>query len=97
MNKLLLQIILLFVGSYQLAAQDRLLTITGKLLDAKNTKPLAFASIYLKDTAIGTVSNIEGSFVFHVPAEFAKDTIIISLLGYTSIRKAVTDFAEDSH
>lgn len=94
MSKILLQVILFFISICQLVAQEQV-TITGKLLDSISSEPLPFASIYLKGTTIGTVSNVEGSFAFHVPPEFKKDTIIISIIGYTSIRKAVTDFKEN--
>ncbi|MEM6525815.1 MAG: carboxypeptidase-like regulatory domain-containing protein [Bacteroidota bacterium] len=95
MSKILLQLILFFTAICRLDAQDRLVTITGKLLDSKSSEPLPFASIYLEGNTIGTVSNVEGSFTFHVPAKFKRDTIIISMIGYTSIRKVVTDFEEN--
>ncbi|MEM8523012.1 MAG: carboxypeptidase-like regulatory domain-containing protein [Bacteroidota bacterium] len=95
MDKIFLQIILFFIVIYRLEAQDRLLTITGNLVDSESTQPLPFASIHLKGTNIGTVSNDEGSFVFHVPIDLKKDTIIISMMGYVSVRKAIKDFEEN--
>ncbi|MEN0051186.1 MAG: carboxypeptidase-like regulatory domain-containing protein [Bacteroidota bacterium] len=95
MNKIFLQIILFFIAIYQLEAQDSLLTITGNLVDSESTQPLPFASIHLKGTNIGTVSNDEGAFVFHVPVDLKKDTIIISMIGYVSVRKAIKDFEQN--
>ncbi len=66
-------------------------------MDAKNKAPLPFASIYLKGTSIGTVSNIEGAFVFHVPSKYEEDTITISMIGYESIERVFDDFKDGAH
>ena len=64
-------------------------------MDASNQEPLAFASIYLKGTSIGTTSNLEGSFQFHVPFKDKDDFIVVSLIGYKSVEKRGVDFAKD--
>ncbi len=58
--------------------------ITGQLLDNKNGEPIVFATIKIKDKAIGVISNLDGSF--RVPERF-KDfgsILEISSLGYVS-------------
>ncbi|WP_170837047.1 carboxypeptidase-like regulatory domain-containing protein [Aquimarina amphilecti] len=75
-------------------AQSNNKTITGKVLDKENNKPITFASIYLKGQAIGTISNEEGKFVFHISNK-ESGVIIISSLGYGSIEKNVDDFNSD--
>ena len=58
--------------------------ITGQLLDKKNGEPIVFATIRVKDKAIGVISNLDGSF--RVPERF-KDfgsILEISSLGYAS-------------
>ncbi|MEM1338985.1 MAG: carboxypeptidase-like regulatory domain-containing protein [Bacteroidota bacterium] len=95
MKKIRFLLIFVFLAIYQAIAQDKQLTITGKLRDSKSNEPLPFASIYVKGTTIGTVSNTEGAFVFHVPEEFKKDTIVVSMIGYSSVRKAIPDFEKN--
>ncbi|WP_158594412.1 carboxypeptidase-like regulatory domain-containing protein [Aquimarina sp. AD1] len=75
-------------------AQNGNKTITGKVLDKENNQPIPFASIYLKGQAIGTISNEEGKFVFHI-SNRGNGTVIISSLGYSSIEKNVDDFNLD--
>ena len=58
--------------------------ITGQLLDNKNGEPIVFATIRVKDKAIGVISNLDGSF--RIPERF-KDfgsILEISSLGYVS-------------
>ena len=56
------------------------LKLIGKVED--NTAPLAFVSIWIKNTTIGTVSNTEGRFKLVVPNKYSKHLICFSSLGY---------------
>ncbi|MGM0498338.1 MAG: STN and carboxypeptidase regulatory-like domain-containing protein [Bacteroidota bacterium] len=58
------------------------ITIEGKVLQKKKNKPLPFATISLKNHAVGTIANNEGEFVFKIDPEFRTDTLIISFIGY---------------
>ena len=66
--------------------------IKSKIVDFSTFLPIESASIYVKNTTIGTISNIDGKFVLLVPKEFEKDTLIISSIGYKSFRTAINDF-----
>jgi len=92
LKRVLVQIILLFFVIVPITAQEVPVTLSGKVIDSTNQMPLPFASIYVKGTSIGTASNEEGAFVFHVPKQFKIDTIIISMMGYGVVHQAVTDF-----
>ncbi|MEO0726929.1 MAG: carboxypeptidase-like regulatory domain-containing protein [Bacteroidota bacterium] len=74
-------------------AQSGELTITGKILDQENNEPIIFASVYLKGQTIGTTSNEEGRFVFHIPSSEASSTMVVSSIGYGSFEKRASDFA----
>ena len=54
-----------------------------------------FASIYLKNTALGTTSNTEGYFVFHIPVKNKSGLVVISAMGYSSIEKKPSSFLQD--
>ncbi|WP_411028807.1 carboxypeptidase-like regulatory domain-containing protein [Spongiimicrobium sp. 3-5] len=87
-------IILLFI-SFTSFAQNSITTVSGQILDQETSEPIPFASIYIKALPIGTTSNEEGYFVFHIPAERETDTIVISAIGYLSISKKGENFIPD--
>ena len=76
-------------------AQENPFTISGYVLDAATSEPLPFASIYLKSASIGTTTNEEGLFVFHLPVDRQADTVVISVIGYASVFKKANAFAKN--
>lgn len=60
------------------------LVIRGKILDASNAKALPFASVAVKDKALGVTSNQDGLFNIRMPAELINDSLRISYVGYKS-------------
>lgn len=58
------------------------ITLSAKLQDRVTGEPLAFASIGLKAKSIGTISNLQGEFDFHMPAEYRNEIVVVSMLGY---------------
>ncbi|WP_299338054.1 carboxypeptidase-like regulatory domain-containing protein [uncultured Psychroserpens sp.] len=66
--------------------------VKNKIIDFATLMPIESASIYVKNTTIGTVSNADGKFVLQVPEEFTKDTLIISSIGYKSFKVPVNEF-----
>ena len=74
---LMLLLLLLFsLGSY--AQQERV--ITGTIVAADGSGPLAGASVNIKGTAIGTITDVDGKFSLSIPSD-AKN-IEFSYLGY---------------
>jgi len=74
---LMLLLLLLFsLGSY--AQQERV--VTGTVIAVDGSGPLAGASINVKGTAIGTITDADGKFSLSIPSD-AKE-IEISYLGY---------------
>ena len=66
--------------------------VKNKIVDFLMQTPIESASIYVQNTTIGTVSNADGRFSLLVPQEFAKDTLIISSIGYKSYKTPVDEF-----
>jgi len=60
------------------------ITISAKVIDRESKDPVTFASVGLKNRAIGTITNLQGEFDFHIPQEFRNDILVISMLGYES-------------
>jgi hypothetical protein len=72
-------------------AQNEFVSIEGIVRDAETKEPLIFASIYLKGRSIGTTSNEEGIFSFHLPSASQSDSLVVSSIGYKSYKKPVED------
>jgi len=62
--------------------------ITGLITD-KNSEPLPFVSIYIKDTYIGTTTNNEGNYTLSLK-ETGNYTFIFQYLGYKTVKKEIT-------
>jgi hypothetical protein len=60
------------------------LTLSGVVLDKESREPLIFASVGIKGKPIGTITNLQGQFDFHIPNEYRNDIFTISMLGYLS-------------
>jgi len=78
-------VILLCLGN--VFSQDR--TITGTLKDAGENTPLIGATIQIKGTTLGTVTDIDGNFELSVPTE--AETIVFSYVGYLSQETGIGD------
>lgn len=84
-------VLLLFVGlmlSQVLLAQP---SLQGTLLDAGSRQPLPYASLQLWPSQRGTIANEAGAFVLPTTAD---DSLFISLVGYRSLRLALTDWPQ---
>ena len=57
--------------------------INGKIIDVETSEPLVGASVQVKGTTIGTVTDIEGSFNLSIPDD--AETIIVSYIGFSTI------------
>ncbi len=56
--------------------------ITGIILDEETEEPLPFATIGMKHTGRGTVSNNNGEFGLKITSDLLFDTLSVSYLGY---------------
>ncbi len=63
--------------------------IRGHVVDHTSKLPIAFTNIGIEKTAIGTLSNEDGSFSIRIPEQLIKDTLIFSAIGYTISKKQI--------
>jgi CarboxypepD_reg-like domain len=87
-------LITLFFLTIDLSAQETFTSIKGTLIDIKSREFIPFASIYIKGRSIGTTTNDEGRFLFHVPSGFDNDTLVISVIGYDYFKSIVSRMKE---
>lgn len=75
-----------------LSAQART-ALRGRVVDSRTQKPIAFATIYLKESGKGTVADVNG--VFRIAGPIAPGThLMVSSLGYQT-KTIVPDAAAD--
>lgn len=69
--------------------------IQGRLLDSVSNTPIVFASIVLKGSSKGVISNEDGSF--RIPADHKSEnsTLIISSMGYESLSVLMKDLSDE--
>jgi len=91
MKKVILSVISLLIVSTAIWGQE-IITVSGKVQDVTNKSPLGFASIYMSSGNISNVSNMDGVFSLKIPASNRSDTLLISYLGYKSVKIAVNSF-----
>lgn len=68
--------------------------ISGKITDVKNGEPLPGVSITVKDTALGTVTDLEGNFSFQTPAS---GLLLISFIGYDQQKFEISGITAPLH
>ena len=65
-------------------------TVTGKVTDEKG-EPLPGATVHLKGTGNGTITDVDGNFSLNVPDDDPTLAVIISFVGYQSREIAIGD------
>ncbi len=66
--------------------------LKSKVVDFLTYMPIESASVYVKNTTVGSISNSDGKFALVVPREFENDTLVVSSIGYKSFKTAIKDF-----
>lgn len=81
-------ILIFFIGAASYAQSE----LKGKVADFATFQPIESASVYIKNTTIGSISNADGNFVLKVPQEHLSDTLVISSIGYKSFNVVIANF-----
>ncbi|MEI8006448.1 MAG: carboxypeptidase-like regulatory domain-containing protein [Bacteroidota bacterium] len=67
--------------------------ISGRVTDAVNGSPLPFAQMAISNSTNGTVTNDDGQFFLVIPEGRLKDTLVVSYLGYETVKLALGGIA----
>ena len=59
--------------------------IRGKVIDSKTSKPVPFATVRLKNSQFGVISNAEGDFRLLNNPGFQSDSLIVSCIGFRTV------------
>lgn len=92
--KLILFLLLLV---FCLGGKAQMITVSGKAVDKDTQEALVFASVGIKGKPIGTITNLQGDFDFHLPNELRNDVLVISMLGYASFEAPVWTLLEPNN
>ena len=69
--------------------------VTGRLVDSKTEEPVVFATLRVKNKAVGVISNMDGTFRVPLALKTFGDTLEISSLGYASRDILLFQLAQD--
>ena len=62
--------------------------IRGKVIDSKTSEPVPYATVRLKNSQVGVISNAEGDFRILNSPGFQSDSLIVSCIGFHSLSLA---------
>jgi len=79
-----LSVVFLFWFSLTFSSAQNLISISGKIIDQDTHLPIPYAHIGIASKGIGTVTNNNGQFVFHIPDTFLTEKIEVSHIGFFS-------------
>ena len=83
--------IIFFALGYVLAstAFAQTCTITGKVIDSKTQEPIPFANVFLNNTTLGTVTELNGEFVLKNIRQPAVHELVFSFVGYETYKTKI--------
>lgn len=84
---------LLFI--YALSVQAQQWVVRGQVLDKGSDEPVAFANVYLEGAPRGTYTSAEGYFEFRYRQSDRSSALIISHIGYESLKIKLADLARE--
>ncbi len=84
---------LLMISTGLAQVESSFITIQGVVKDARTRKPIAFASIFVPEAQIGTVTNLDGFFTLKVDKSIDAKSFTISHLGYRLSNFSVEEYA----
>ncbi len=70
------------------------ITVSGKAVDKESKEPVPFATLGIKGKSIGTITNLQGDFDFHIPAAYRNDLFVINMMGYKTFEAPVWTLLE---
>ena len=85
MRKIIHLLLCLIIGIGIVSAQTK--SVRGTVISAEDNEPIIGASVLIKGTGIGTITNIDGEFTLEAPS--TAETLVVSYLGMTAQEIAI--------
>jgi hypothetical protein len=86
-------LVVMFVTSIAVGYAQQKKTITGKVVDSQSSETIPFASVFVKGTTIGTMTDTVGVFKLSIPLQ--TDSVHFSAVGYISKKMAIKDMSKN--
>ena len=77
-------------------SQGQRITVSGKVIDKDTREPLPYASVWVRGKPVGTITNVQGEFDFHLPAEYRNEMMVVSMLSFSSYEAPVWSLVDQS-
>lgn len=89
----------LFIVSNQslLAQNDTFKEYLGEVYDNETKKPLVFATLSLENSNVSTITNTEGEFSLKVPEASSSTHVVVSFLGYKTLKIPISQFKSEDN
>ena len=82
------------VASVEIQSTQDLITVRGRVIDAQTRSPLIFATVIVKDSNVGIVTNIDGEFTLKVSPSATE--LEVSYLGYRNRTVAISSLTTNN-
>src|SRR5258706_1529655 len=80
---------ILLLAAFPFLSRAQQIVVSGTVIDNETKEPLTFATVAMKGKTIGTITNLQGEFDFHLPVEMRNDFLNINMLGYKTFESPV--------
>ncbi len=77
------------------SSRQDIITIRGKVIDGSTRSPLVFASVSVKESNVGIVTNIDGEFTLKLDNSAGYKNLVFSYLGYKNKTVAISDLKDN--
>ncbi|TAL59877.1 MAG: carboxypeptidase-like regulatory domain-containing protein [Bacteroidetes bacterium] len=77
--------------------QQNLIIIKGKVVDSESGKPLVFATVAVKESNVGIITNIDGEFTLKIGDPANSKNLEVSFLGYKNKTVLLSDLKENGY
>ncbi len=84
-------------GTRKKVAEQDLISLKGKVVDAETGAPLVFASIAVTESNVGIITNIDGEFTLKISPELLNHSIEVTFLGYKNKLIPVSSLRDDGY
>src|SRR4051812_11502421 len=80
-------LLLIFITLFSLAASAQQFLLTGRITD-ENNRPVAFTSVYIRNSTYGTSASEEGKYQFKLAAGTYK--VVYRFVGFKEVEETIT-------
>jgi len=84
-------------GNRKKIAEQDLISIKGKVIDAETGTALVFASVAVTESNVGIITNIDGEFTLKISQDLLNHNIEVSFLGYRNRIIPISSLRDDGY